>query len=104
MPVVDDIAAIRRKRSLDEDGKRRQIYSLKAKALLDVIEIGKTYGVARIEAVRITPEDALFIDATFPSGRHQITIVNPPVLPRERSGNEREDLIKAVSEMLEGFD
>jgi len=104
MSLVDAIAAVRNRKDLDEDERRRDIYRLKVNALLDVIEVGKTYGRARIEAVRMTPDNALWIDATFPSGRHQITIVNPPVLPANRSGDERKDLLQALREMLEGFD
>jgi hypothetical protein len=104
MSLVDAIAAVRNRKDLDEDKRRRDIYALKVNALVDVIEVGKTYGRARIEAVRMTPDHALFIDATFPSGRHQITIVNPPVLPAKPTGDERKDLVQALHEMLADFD
>ena len=116
MGLVDAIQAVRRRRSLDEDGKRKEIYALKTNALIDVINdglLGKKLthkGVQfTINEARVTDQPALFLDVTFtrpPASpvTHQITIVNPPVLPREKSGNERQDLITALHEMLEGFD
>jgi hypothetical protein len=35
--------------------------------------------------------------------RHTVHIVNPPLLPRNPTGNERRDLRRAVREMLEGI-
>ena len=121
MSIVDRIAAIRSRLDLDEDGKRPLIYAIKVAALLDVIEHGrprvrpllgrsikhKDYRF-RINAVRVTEQPALWLDVTFtkpPASpvTHQITIVNPPVLPRVQTGNEKEDLITAIREMLEGF-
>ena len=116
MGIVDAIAKVRRRRSLDEDGKRKEIYRLKTAALIDVINdglLGKklTHKGTQfvINSVRATDQPALFLDVTFtrpPASpvTHQITIVNPPVLPREKSGNERQDLVQALHEMLEGFD
>lgn len=108
MPLVDDIAAIRARPDLDEDERRRLIYDLKVTALLGVIEVGRTFrhkGVrVRINRAEATAQPALFLDVTFNgSVTHQITIVNPPVLPAKRSGNERKDLRQALREMLEGF-
>ena len=124
MGIVDDIAAIRARLDIDEDEKRPLIYALKVAALLEVIEngkppprpirplLGRTFthnGVrVRINAVEVTAQPALKLDVTFrraPAAAvtHQITIVNPPVLPRIRTGNEKEDLIQAIREMLEGF-
>ena len=124
MGIVEDIAAIRARLDLDEDGKRPLIYALKVAALLEVIRhgtprprpikplLGRTIrheGYSfRINNVSVTPQPALFLDVTFTKppaapATHQITIVNPPVLPRIRTGNEKEDLITAIREMLEGF-
>lgn len=111
MPLVEDIARIRASRK-DERAQTLEIYALKTNALLGVIERGKAVAhkdyTFRINDARMVGEGRLFLDVTFwrgPSGEvtHQITITNPPVLPRERTGNERNDLITAISEMLEGF-
>jgi len=110
MPLVDEIAAIRASRK-DERAATLEIYALKTNALLNVIERGKIVAhkdyTFRINDARMIGEGRLFLDVTFARGpvtvTHQITITNPPVLPRERTGNERDDLITAVSEMLEGF-
>ena len=104
------IAAIRASRK-DERAATLEIYALKTNALLNVIERGKIVAhkdyTFRINDARMIGEGRLFLDVTFARGpvtvTHQITITNPPVLPRERTGNERDDLITAVSEMLEGF-
>ena len=117
MGLIDAIAKVRRRRSLDADGKRKEIYALKTGALIDVINDGllgkklthKGYQFV-INRAEVTDQPALFLDVTFikPPAKnpvtHQITIVNPPVLPAEPSGNERQDLIQALHEMLEGFD
>lgn len=109
MSVVADIAAIRARTDLDEDAKRPLIYAVKVAALLGVIRVGRTIrhnGVRlRINAAHATAQPALFLDVTFtpPGVTHQITIVNPPVLPRSPTGNERKDLRQALREMLEGF-
>jgi len=111
MPLVDEIAAIRASRK-DERAATLEIYALKTNALLNVIERGKIVAhkdyTFRINDAKLIGEGRLFLDVTFarPPAEpvtHQITITNPPVLPRERTGNERDDLITAVSEMLEGF-
>jgi len=110
MPLIDDIAAIRASKK-DERAATLEIYALKTNALLNVIERGKTVAHSdytfRINDARMIGEGRLFLDVTFARGpsevTHQITITNPPVLPRERTGNERDDLITAISEMLEGF-
>lgn len=110
MSLVDEIAAIRASRK-DERAQTLEIYALKTNALLGVIERGKAVAhkdtTFRINDARMVGEGRLFLDVTFARGptevTHQITITNPPVLPRERTGNERNDLITAISEMLEGF-
>jgi len=110
MSLVDDIAAIRASKK-DERAQTLEIYTLKTSALLGVIRCGHTVQhkdyTFRINDARMIGEGRLFLDVTFVRGpntvTHQITITNPPVLPRERTGNERDDLITAISEMLEGF-
>lgn len=110
MSLVDEIAAIRASKK-DERAATLEIYALKTNALLGVIERGKSVAhkdyTFRINDARMIGEGRLFLDVTFVRGpntvTHQITITNPPVLPRERTGNERDDLITAISEMLEGF-
>jgi len=112
MSIIDAIAAIRAKH-LDEDEERRQIYALKANALRDVITpmLGRAIEHAgfnfRINSVNVTEQHRLALDVTFSRGpaevTHQITITNPPVLPRERTGKELADMATAISEMLEGF-
>ena len=110
MSLVDAIAKIRASKK-DERAATLEIYALKTNALLNVIERGKTVAHSdytfRINDARMIGEGRLFLDVTFARGpsevTHQITITNPPVLPRERTGNERDDLITAISEMLEGF-
>jgi len=112
MSIVDAIAEVRTRTDIDEDERRRLIYDLKVKALLGVIRVGRTMrhkGVRlRINRAEATAQPALLLDVTFtkpPAApvTHQITIVNPPVLPREQTGNERQDLRMALREMLEGF-
>jgi len=121
MPIKDAIAKIRNGKDLDEDSQRRQIYDVKTLALIDVIVngmprvkplLGRTISHAgfkfRINEAKVTDQPALWLDVTFtrapaPPVTHQLTIVNPPVLPRAPSGSEKKDLMQAVREMLEGF-
>lgn len=126
MTVVSDVAAIRARGDLTEDEKRSQIYTVKTVALLDVINNGKpapgpipallgriftpTIGgyTIRINTARMTAEASLELSVTFNANTaqavtHFITIVNPPVIPRSVTGNEKQDLITAAAEMLEGF-
>lgn len=113
MPIIDQIAAIRAS-AKDEREQTLEIYALKTNALLDVIgtdRLGQTIEhngfTFRINDARMVGEGRLFLDVTFARGpnevTHQITITNPPILPRERSGNEKQDMISAISEMVEGF-
>ena len=110
MGIVEQIAAIRAGKK-DERAQTLEIYALKTNALLGVIRCGhavahKDY-TFRINDARMVGEGRLFLDVTFARGpqevTHQITITNPPVLPRERTGNEQQDMATAISEMLEGF-
>ncbi len=110
MGIVEQIAAIRAGKK-DERAQTLEIYALKTNALLGVIRCGhavahKDY-TFRINDAALVGEGRLFLDVTFARGStevtHQITITNPPVLPRERTGNELADMATAISEMLEGF-
>jgi len=110
MGIVEQIAAIRSSKK-DERAQTLEIYALKTRALLGVIRCGHTVAhkdyTFRINDARMVGEGRLFLDVTFTRGpqevTHQITITNPPVLPRERTGNEQQDMATAISEMLEGF-
>jgi len=110
MSLIDNINKIVAQR-LGEDERRKRIYKLKANALCDVIEPGKIVEHGDftfcINSAEVTPEYRLKLDVTFKRDStevtHQIIITNPPVLPRERTGNEKKDLTTAISEMLEGF-
>jgi len=124
MAIPDDIAAVRGNQSLTADEKRSQIYTIKTTALLDVILngkpapgpipplLGRTFtkdGVDyHVNSATITPETALEVSVTFTRApaepvTHTIIYVNPPVLPRIITGNEKQDLIQAAIEMMEGF-
>jgi hypothetical protein len=110
MGIVEQIAAIRTGKQ-DERAQTLEIYALKTNALLGVIRCGQAVAhkdyTFRINDARMVGEGRLFLDVTFTRGdkevTHQITITNPPVLPRERTGNEQQDMATAISEMLEGF-
>ena len=48
----------------------------------------------------------LFIDVTLtrapsPAITHQVYYTNPPVIPRSETGDQKQDLIQAASELLE---
>ena len=99
-----------------EEEERAARYSLKGSALVDVINNGKTAPnpipplVGRtftmsgktitIHAASLRADLRLFIDVTINGVRNQYVITNPPVIPRTISGNERQDLIQAASEMI----
>lgn len=128
MAIADDIAAIRADTNKTARRQSLDIYSLKATALLDVILNGKpapnpippvlnrTFTLdgttIRVNAASIVSRQGsdgetvpvLFIDVTLTRGAvtvtHQLFITNPPVIPKSPSGNERQDLIQAASEIL----
>jgi hypothetical protein len=110
MTLVEAIASIQAL-DLPEDEKRQRVYALKADVLCSVIRLNDTIQHGdfhyRINQAEVTPQQRLALDVTFwrddKEVTHQIIITNPPVLPRERTGNEKEDLKTAISEMLEGF-
>jgi hypothetical protein len=128
MPIVEDIAAIRADNNRTERQQTLDIYQLKNAALLDVLWNGKPAPqpvppvvgreftldgtTIRVNTASLVPKlnaegetvEALFIDVTLTRGpvtvTHQVFYVNPPVIPRSPTGNERQDLIQAASEMI----
>lgn len=129
MTIRDDIAAIRADGNRTERQQTLDIYALKNDALRDVILNGKpapnpipplinrTFTLdgttIRVNACSIVPRigsqgetiNQLFIDVTltrapFASVTHQIYYTEPIVFPKTETGNEKQDLIQAASEML----
>lgn len=128
MPIIDDIAAVRQRQDLTGRQKDLSIYELKNAALRDVIingkpapnpippVLGRTFTLdgttVRVNACSLVPRvdaegntvEALYIDVTLTRNAvtvtHQVYYINPPVLPRSVSGNEKQDLIAAASEMI----
>lgn len=129
MTIRDDIAAIRADTNKTERQQTIDIYNLKIAALRDVILNGKpapnpipplinrTFTLngtdIRINACSVVNRQdengdlvpMLFIDVTLtrapaPPVTHSVYYVNPPVIPRPETGNARQDLIQAASEML----
>jgi hypothetical protein len=123
MPLVDDIAAIRADGNRTEDEKRVAVYDLKNEAIRDIIVNGKPAPqpipplinreftldgtTIRVNACSIVVKNGtptLFIDVTLTRDAvtvtHQVFYTNPPVIPRSPSGNEKQDLIAAASEMI----
>ncbi len=127
MAIRDDIAAIRADNNKTERQQTLDIYALKNEALRDVILNGKpspnpipplinrtfTFNGTdiRVNACSIVARGGtpmLFIDVTLTRApaapvTHQLYITNPPVLPKVQSGNQKQDLIQAVSELIESF-
>jgi hypothetical protein len=119
MAIADDIAAIDADGNLTAEQKRAAKYDVKNLALLDVIlngkpapgpippllgreftQDGKTY---RVDAASATAGGALRLIVTINGAQHQLVITNPPTLPRVITGSEKQDLIQAAVEMLDGF-
>lgn len=121
MAIATDIAAIRARTDMSEEQKRKTIYDLKGNALVDVIYNGSgsippliqrtftTGGLTiYLHKAEVLANGALriFVTLTRAPGlpkTEEIILVNPPVLPRSITGNERQDLIQAAVELLEGF-
>ena len=125
MAIVDDIAAIRSRQDLTDEQKSRQIATLKATALYDVIINGKPnpqpippllnrefttrdgVTVTCIAAALVNEGDLLLtLILTRPPANpvtRTVIFVNPPILPAILTGNEKRDLIAAASEMVEGL-
>jgi hypothetical protein len=122
MALLDDIATISNS-GLPEDQKRRAIYDLKTFALVDVIVNGKpvpnpippllqrefTFNglTIYIHSAIANDDGDLQMGVTFTKDgvpqTHTIIIRNPPVLPAQITGNEKQDLVQAAIEMMEGF-
>ena len=110
MSLRDDIEAVYADAALDDAQKRAAIYRIKTHALVAEIKrrlLDRPYthnGASyRILEVMAGPADQLIFGVEVNGTKHTIHIVNPPLLPREPTGNERRDLRRAVREMLEGL-
>lgn len=128
MALKDDIAAIRADGTKTDRRRQLDIYNLKVGALHDVIVNGKpapnpippllnrtftldgtTIRVNACSIVNRVGSDGevvptLYVDVTLTRGAvtdtHQVYYVNPPILPRSESGNEKDDLIQAAAEII----
>ena len=110
MSLRDDIEAVYADGALDEAQKRALVYWIKTRALVAEIKrrlidrpythLGNSY---RIVEVMAGPGSRLIYGVEINGERHTVHIVNPPLLPREPTGNERRDLRRAVREMLESI-
>jgi hypothetical protein len=112
--VRDAIASIHADRTLDDGQRRTAVYRFKVGLLLDVLAngagprarlIGRPYThkglVYLINQAWAGPNNELMMDFVVNGLVHQIVIVNPPLIPREPTGDERSDMMSAVVEMLE---
>lgn len=113
MPSARDaIAAVYADASLDEAQRRAAVYRIKAQALLDVITTGGLLGreythngaTYLIREVIAGPQDHLIFGLLINGTKHTVHIVNPPLMPSKPTGDERNDMLTAVVEMLDGFD
>jgi hypothetical protein len=123
MALLDDIAAVLANGNLTDRQKDLAVYTLKNEALRDVIVNGKpapqpippvlgreftldgtTIKVNVCAIVVRNGVSMLYIDVTLTrnsiTNTHQVSYINPPVVPRSPSGNEKQDLIAAASEMI----
>ena len=120
MTVASDLAAVEANSGLTDEQKRAARYDIKNVALIDVIlngkpspnpipplinrtftaHGGKTYTVRSAVA---TTDKALKIMVEINGTPHMLFIKNPPCLPQSITGNEKQDLIQAAIEMMEGF-
>jgi hypothetical protein len=111
MSVREAIASIHADQTLDEAQRRAAVYRFKVGLLLDVIRtsdlLGRAYTHAGasylIREVMAGPADQLIFAVEINGEKHTIHIVNPPLIPRAPTGDERRDMLQAVREMLEGF-
>lgn len=114
MGIRDDIEAIRADNSRSEQDRKHDVYGVKTNALRGIIQpmLGQTIEhegfTFCINLVTITPERALELNVTYtrpPASpvTESFVIVNPPVLPRNATGRDDEDLTTAVREMLESI-
>lgn len=110
MSLRADIEAVYADGALDDAQRRAAIYRIKTHALVAEIKRrlidrpythnGASYHILEVMA---GPQDQLIYGIEINGERHTVVIVNPPLLPREPTGNERRDLRRAVREMLEGI-
>lgn len=121
MGIIDDLHAIRSDPNKSEEQKRQECYHLKSSSLVDVIYngkpapnpisplIGRDFTIdglgVRVNFAKVRDDNSLFVDVTLTRSpalpvTHQITIVNPPVIPAQMTGDEKQDLIQAAYEML----
>lgn len=121
MALVDDIAAIRNDPNKTDAQKRSEVYQLKGTALIDVIYNGKPApnplpplihreftkdGITIfVNYAKMITNDILLVNVTVTRPLQQpvvwdLRITNPPVLPRQITGNEKQDLIDAAFEMV----
>lgn len=128
MTIKDDVAAVRADGTKTKRQQDIDIYNLKLTALRDVIVngkpapnpippvLGRTFTlngmdihVNQCAIVSRRGTDGvmvpmLYISVTLTkssvSVTHQVYYVNPPVIPNSETGNEKQDLIQAASEMI----
>lgn len=110
MALRDEIAAVYADATLDDAQRRAALYRIKTHALVAEIRrrlLGVPYthqGASYlIREVMAGPQDQLIFGILINGTKHTIHIVNPPLIPRNPSGNERRDMRRAVRQMLEGF-
>jgi len=113
--IRDDLVGIDSS-DMSNDDKRLARYRTKTRALIDVIQNGagplapllrrgyehKGHHYNILEILE-GPQHQLIFGVEVNGTKHTIHIVNPPVIPREPTGDERIDMLQAVREMLEGF-
>lgn len=121
MPLLDDLSAVRDDPTLTDAQKRHAIRGLKCTALVDVINNGKPAPnpipplirrnftvdglTVYIHSAVMTADNDLRLEVTLTRAPQMpvtrtVVVRNPPCLPRQITGNERQDLIQAAIEML----
>lgn len=110
MSLRDEIAEVFASPFFDDDAKRATVYRLKTQALVAeitqrLINLPYEHNGARytIKEVMAGPADQLIFAVEINGTKHTVHIVNPPLIPRQPTGNERRDMRQAVREMLEGL-
>lgn len=113
MSIRDDLVVIDTS-DLSDDDKRLAKYRTKTRALIDVIKNGAgplapllRHGYAHkgvnyiINRAWSDEKEQLIFDVVVNGFSHTVIIVNPPLIPRAPTGDERRDMLQAVREMLE---
>jgi len=110
MSLRDDIEAVYADATLDDAQRRAAVYRIKTHALVAEIRrrlLDRPYTHQGynylIREVMAGPADQLIFAVEIDGTKHTVHITNPPLLPRNPTGNERRNLRRAVREMLEGF-